>query len=79
MYRGSIGNFIGIGAVAMVEKYGHVGNCGVWCRLRKKDSDEKRRPFEVDGKEIFSNRSKQAKVKAGEKMDKKGGKRESVP
>jgi len=34
----------------------------VWCRLREKD--EEQRPFEVDGKEIFSNRSKQAKPKA---------------
>jgi len=30
----------------------------VWCRSRKKD--EEQRPFEVDGREIFSNRSKQA-------------------
>ena len=42
----------------------------VWCRSRKEV--EKQRPFEVDGKEIFSNRSKQAKPKAGEKTDKKG-------
>jgi len=35
----------------------------VWCRSRKKD--EEQRPFEVDGKEIFSNRSKLAKPKAG--------------
>ena len=48
----------------------------VWCRSRKKD--EEQRPFEVDGKEIFSNRSKQAKPKAGEKTDKKGGKGQSV-
>ena len=48
----------------------------VWCRSRKKD--EEQRPFEVDGKEIFSNRSKQAKPKAGEKKDKKGGKGQSV-
>ena len=33
--------------------------CVVWCRSRGKD--EEQRPFEVDGKEIFSNRSKQAK------------------
>ena len=39
----------------------------VWCRSRGKD--EEQRPFEVDGKEIFSNRSKQAKPKAGEKTD----------
>jgi len=48
----------------------------VWCRSRKKDEDQ--RPFEIDGKEIFSNRSKQAKPKAGEKTDKKGGKGQSV-
>ena len=44
----------------------------VWCRSRKQD--EKQHPFEVDGKEICSNRSKQAKPKAGEKTDKTGGK-----
>jgi len=49
----------------------------VWCRSRKKD--EQQRPFEVDGKEIFSNRSKQIKAIAGEKTDKKGGKEQSVP
>jgi len=48
----------------------------VWCRSRKKD--EEQRPFDVDGKEIFSNRSKLSKVKAGERMDKKGGKVQSV-
>jgi len=32
----------------------------VWCRLRK---NEEQRPFEADGKEIFSNRSKQQKRK----------------
>jgi len=48
----------------------------VWCRSRKKD--EEQRPFEVDGKEIFSNCSKQAKPKAEEKTDKKGGKGQSV-
>ena len=31
----------------------------------------KHRPFQVDGKEIVSNRSKQANPKAGEKTDKK--------
>jgi len=36
--------------------------------------DKEPSPFEADGKEVFSNRSKQAKAKAGEKMDKKGGK-----
>ena len=48
----------------------------VWYRSREKD--EHQRPFEVDGKEIFSNRSKQAKLKAGEKTDEKGEKRQSV-
>ena len=33
----------------------------VWCRLREKN--EEQRPFEVNGKEIFSNSSKQAKPK----------------
>jgi len=40
--------------------------------------DEEQRPFEVDGKEMFSNRSKQAKPKVGEKKDKKGGKGQTV-
>jgi len=44
-----------------------------WCRSIKKD--EEPRPFEADGKENFSNRTKQTKVKAGEK---KGGKGQSV-
>jgi len=48
----------------------------VWCRSRKKD--EEQRPFKVDGKEIFSNRSKQANPKVGEKTDKKGSKGLSV-
>jgi len=48
----------------------------VWCSSRKKD--EEQRPFEVDGKEIFSNRSKQAKPNVGEKTDKKWGKGQSV-
>jgi len=48
----------------------------VWWRSRKKD--EEQRPFEVDGKEIFSDRSKQAKPKAGEKTNTKGGKGQSV-
>jgi len=48
----------------------------LWCRSREKD--EEYCPFEVDGKEIFSNRSKQAKPNAGEKTDKKGGKGQSV-
>jgi len=44
----------------------------VWCRSKKKD--EEQRPFEVDGKEIYSNCSKQAKPKVGEKTDKTAGK-----
>jgi len=51
-------------------------NWVVWCRSRK--TDEEQRLFEVNGKEIFSNRSKQAKPKAGEKTDTKGGKGQSV-
>jgi len=43
---------------------------------RKKDKEQ--RPFEVDGKEIFSNRSRQANPKAGEQTDKKGDKGQSV-
>jgi len=42
----------------------------MWCRSRKKDAEHC--PFEADGKEIFSNRSKQTKVTAGEKINKKG-------
>jgi hypothetical protein len=48
----------------------------VWCRSREKD--EEQRPSEADGKRFFSNRSKQAKAKAGEKMDKKRDKEQSV-
>jgi len=48
----------------------------VWCRSSKKD--EERRTFEVDGKEIFSNHSKQTKAKVEEKMNQKGGKGQSV-
>ena len=39
----------------------------VWCRSR--EADEGQRPVEVVGKEIFSNRSKQTKAKAGEKRE----------
>ena len=39
-----------------LEKMGKSKDWVVWCRSRKKD--EEQRPFEVDGKEIFSNRSK---------------------
>jgi len=47
------------------------------CRFRKKDEDSEQRPFEVDGKEIFLNCSKQAKAKVRERTDKKGGKGQS--
>jgi len=53
----------------------------IWCRSRKKDQDQRpfeADPFEADGKEIFSYCSKQAKHEAGEKMDTKGGKGQSV-
>jgi len=59
------------------KKMGESKDCQVvWCRSRK--TDEEQRPFEDDGKEIFSNRGKQTKAKAGEKMGKKGGKGQSV-
>jgi len=48
----------------------------VWCRSRKKVEEQCR--FEVDGNEIFSNCSKQANPKVGEKTDKKRGKGQSV-
>ena len=57
-------------------KMGKSNDWVVWCRSREKD--EEQRLFKVDGKEIFSNCSKQAKAKAGEKMDKKGGKGQAV-
>jgi len=71
-----MGRFIGIGAGTGSKKMGKSKDWVVCCRSQKKD--EEKRPFEVEGKEIFSNRSKQAKPKAGEKMDKKGGKGQSV-
>ena len=55
-----------------LKKMGKSKDWVVWCRSRKKD--EEQRPFEVDGKELFSNRSKHANPKAGKKTDKKGGK-----
>ena len=55
-----------------LENMGKSKDWVVWCRSREKD--EEQRPFEVD----FSNRSKQANPKAGEKTDKKGGKGQSV-
>jgi len=67
-----MGKFIGIRAGAVVEKDGQVEGLGGLVHVEEKD--EEQHPFEVDRKEIFSNRSKQTKAKAGEKMDKKGGK-----
>ena len=58
------------------KKMGESKDWVVWCKSRKKD--EEQRPFEADGKEICSNRSKQTKAKAGEKMNQKGGKGQSV-
>ena len=60
----------------MVEKDGQVKGLGGLVQVEKKD--EEQHPFEVDGKEIFSNHSKQVKPKAGEKTDKKEGKGQSV-
>jgi hypothetical protein len=60
----------------VVEKDGQVEGLGGLVQVEKKD--EEQRPFEVDGKEIFSNCSKQANPKAGEKTDKKGGKGQSA-
>ena len=51
-------------------KDGQVEGLGGLVQVEEKD--EEQRLFEVDGKEIFSNHSKQAKPKAGEKTDKKG-------
>jgi len=42
------------------KKIGKSKDWVVWCRSRKKD--EGQRLFEIDGKEIFSNRSKQARL-----------------
>jgi len=58
------------------KKMGKSKDWVVWFRSRKKD--EEQCPFEVDGKEIFSNRSKQAKPTAGEKLNTEGGKGQSV-
>jgi len=71
-----MGRFIGIGAGAVDEKDGQVEGLGGLVQV-----EEKRRratPVEVDGKEIFSNRSKQAKPKAREKTDETGGNGQSV-
>ena len=58
------------------KKMGKSKDWVVWFRSRKKD--EEQHPFEVDGKKILSNRSKQAQAKAGEKTDTKGGKGQPV-
>ena len=71
-----MGKCIGIEAGAVVRKDGQVKGLGGLVQVEEKD--EKQHPFEFDGKEIFSNRSKQAKPKTGEKIDKKGGKGQSV-
>jgi len=71
-----MGKFIGIGAGAVVEKDEQVEGLGGLVQVEEKN--EEQRPFEVDEKEIFSNRSKQAKPKAGEKTGKKRGKGQSV-
>ena len=73
---GSMGKFIRIGAGAVVEKDGQVEGLGGLMQVEEKH--EEQHLFEVDGKEVFSNRSKQAKAKVGEKMDKKRGKGQSV-
>ena len=71
-----MGKFIGIGAGAVIDQDGQVE---VLCGLVQVEGKRRRAtPVEVDTKEIFSNRSKQAKPKAGEKTDKKGGKGQSV-
>ena len=58
-YRCSMGKFIGIGAGAVVEKDEQVEGLGGLVQVEEKN--EEQRPFEVDEKDIFSNRSKQAK------------------
>jgi len=51
-----------------------------WFGAGRGKKTKSKRLFEADGKETFSNCSKQAKanLKAGMKMDKKGGKGQSV-
>jgi len=49
-----------------------------WSGAGRGKKDEEQCPFEVDGKEIFSNRSKQAKPKVAEKTYKTGDKGQSV-
>jgi len=45
------------------KRMGKSKDWAAWCRSRKKD--EEQRPFEANGKEIFSYRSKKTKAKAG--------------
>jgi len=71
-----MGKFIGIRAGAVVEKDGQVEGLGGLMQVEEKV--EEQRPFEVNGKEIFSNRNKQANAAARDKIYKKGGKRQSV-
>jgi len=54
---------------------GQVEGLGGLAQVEEKN--EEQRPFEVEGKKIFSNCSKKTKARAGEKMDKKGGKGQS--
>jgi len=66
-----MGKFIGIGAGAVIDQDGQVE---VLCGLVQVERKRRRAtPVEVDTKEIFSNRSKQAKPKTGKKPHKKGG------
>jgi len=71
-----MGKFIGIGAGAVVEKDEQVEGLGGLVQVEEKT----RRTTTVSSrwKEIFSNHNKQAKPKAGEKTDKKGGTGQSV-
>jgi len=71
-----MGKFIGIRAGAVVEKDGQV--VGVGCLVQVEGKRRRATPFEVDGKKTYSNRGKQANATAGERMDNKGGKRQSV-
>jgi len=74
-----MGKFIGIGARVEIEKGGQVEGLGDLVQIETKRK-QRHLKFEVDRKEIFSYSSKpeQAKVKAGEKKDKKGCKGQSV-
>jgi len=56
------GKFMGITAGAVVERDGQVEGLGGLVQVEGKRHEEQR-PFEVDGKEISSNRSKQTKAK----------------